>query len=89
MSHQLLERILWFVNFMMVFEAFYMLAPLFHGKPYASRRGCLIAACKYGITLVLNGLMGNFPMLAWMSIGLLKEVIGYIKLRDLKEGYKI
>lgn len=89
MSHQMLEQILWFVNFMMVLEAFYMLAPLFKGKPFASRRGCLVAATKYFVTLIINGLMHNYPMLVWMAIGFIKETIGYIKLRDLKEGFKI
>jgi hypothetical protein len=89
MSHLLLERLLWGINFLMIFEAIFMLMPLFKGKPFASRRGCLVAAFKYLATLAINVLMANYPMAVWMLIGLFKETVGYILLRDLKEGYKI
>lgn len=89
MTEEILNRLLWAINFLILFEAFFQLRPLIMGKPYASRRAYIVGILKYGGTLVPNLLLGNWAMSAWLAIGLAKETVGYFLLADLKEGYKV
>jgi len=85
----ILAHMLWALNCLVILEAIFQLYPLFKNKPYASRRGCLVGMIKYAATMTVNLFMGNFPMTIWLAIGLIKEAIAYVKLLDLKEGYKV
>ena len=85
MSHQLLEKLLWGMNFLIIFEAIFQLMPLYKGKPYGSRRASLVAMFKYGATMIVNILMFNMPMTVWLLIGLIKETCSWIMLSKLKE----
>lgn len=91
MSHQLLEQLLWGMNFLIIFEAIFQLMPLFKGHPYGSRRASLVAMFKYGATMIVNILMWNLPMTVWLLIGLIKETCSWVMLSKLKEeeGIKI
>jgi hypothetical protein len=89
MQYEFLEHLLWTMNFFILVEAFFQLRPLFAGKPYGSRNASLVAAIKYGATMLINICMLNWPMSMWLLIGLIKEVISYLKLKTLKEGFTI
>jgi len=91
MSHQLLEKLLWGMNFLIVFETIFQLMPLIKGHPYGSRRASLVGMFKYGATMTINMLLGNLPMTTWLLIGLLKETCAWIMLKKIKleEGISI
>jgi len=73
-------------------EAVFQLMPLVKGKPYGSRRAYLCGIGIYSLTIIM--VMFNLDLavpiiLGKAVVGLGKEGIGYLLLKELKEGYKI
>lgn len=89
LSYALYQQLLWGLNGLVVFEKTFALIPLFKGVPYASRRGYIFSMIKYIGMTVLNLLVANWGVAGFMFISLLFDIVTYVKLVYLKEGYKI